>query len=124
MMRHCAALCCAILFALTAVSCTTHGQGGSSKQPEQQQPLTAGDIARMSPEELDAYYRKQEQAHRAAQSKSLVDSFNETKYSTQKRKKLRDVSHPVLLESNESIFPWRSGNRSEMLHESLDTSNR
>ena len=92
--------------------------------PREKRELTAGDIARMSPAELDAYYRKEEQARRKTQSKSLVEGFNETKYSTQKRKKLYDVSHPVLLESEESIFPWRSGNRSEQLHDSMNTTGR
>lgn len=125
MRRQYSAACCAVLLALSAAACSTMEQQARPEQKnDQTQGLTAGDIARMSPAEVEAYYRKQEQKHRTAQSKSLLDSFNESKYSTQKRKKLRDVSHPIYLESNESIFPWRSGRRSEQLHDSLDLSNR
>lgn len=123
-MRPFAAALCAVLLAFASAACETLSQEEPQKDQSSQRGLTAGDIARMSPEELDAYYRSQEQERRRTQSKSLVDSFNETKYSTRKRKKLQDVSHPVLLDSNESVFPWRTGNRSEKLHESMNLSGR
>lgn len=123
MMKRLLLSAAALLLAAALGACTSTKDEQPPPSSEKRE-LTAGDIARMSPAELDAYYRKEEQARRKNQTKSLVEGFNETKYSTQKRKKMYDVSHPVFLESNESIFPWRSGNRSEQLHDSMNTTGR